>query len=186
MIAPAAAAKIKLVVLDVDGVLTDAGYYLGDVEGKPASLLRYNIQDGVGTVLLRMAGLKLAIITGRESESVRLRGVQLKMDAVIQDKHARKAPALRRLVTQLGVTLDEVAFLGDDLPDLGALRIVGMPVAVGNAVAEVRDAAQVHLTKSGGHGAIREFAEALLVARGEWASLVERYVDERSREDGAL
>ncbi|MBI1809610.1 MAG: HAD hydrolase family protein [Gemmatimonadetes bacterium] len=182
MIAPAAAAKVKLVVLDVDGVLTDAGYYLGDVDGKPSELLRYDIQDGIGIYLMRMAGLKIAIITGRESESVRLRAAQLKVDALAQDKRARKIAALRRIATDLGVTLDEVAFLGDDLPDLGPLREVGMPVAVANAVTEVRDVASVHLTRTGGHGAIREFAEALLTARGEWAALVERYVADRAAE----
>ncbi len=179
MIAPAAAARVKLVVLDVDGVMTDAGYYLGDVDGKPSELLRYDIQDGVGIVLLRMAGLKVAIITGRESESVRLRAAQLKVDALAQDKRARKVAALTRITAELGVAMDEVAFLGDDLPDLAPFRLVGMPVAVANAVPEIREAAQVHLTKQGGHGAIREFAEALLRARGDWTALVERYVADR-------
>jgi 3-deoxy-D-manno-octulosonate 8-phosphate phosphatase (KDO 8-P phosphatase) len=183
MIAPAAAAKIKLVVLDVDGVLTDAGYYLGDVDGTPAGFLRYDIQDGVGIVLMRMAGLKIAVITGRESASVRLRVAELKVDAVAQDRRARKLAALQRIIADFGMTLDEVAFLGDDLPDLGPMRAVGMPVAVANAVSEVRDAAQVHLTRTGGHGAVREFAEALLGARGEWSALVERYVAERASEE---
>jgi 3-deoxy-D-manno-octulosonate 8-phosphate phosphatase (KDO 8-P phosphatase) len=182
VIAPAAAAKVKLVVLDVDGVLTDAGYYLGDVDGKATELLRYDIQDGVGIVLMRMAGLRIAIITGRESESVRLRAAQLKVEALVQDKRARKIGALRRITAELGVAFDEVAFLGDDLPDLGPMRAVGMPVAVANAVAEVREVALVHLTRTGGHGAVREFAEALLAARGEWTALVERYVAERAAE----
>lgn len=183
MIAPAAAATVKLVVLDVDGVLTDAGYYLGDVDGRPSELLRYDIQDGIGVLMMRRAGLKIAIITGRESESVRLRAAQLKIDAVVQDKRGRKLAALRRILQNLGVEMHEVAFLGDDLPDLGPMRAVGMPVAVANAVPEVRQAAQIHLTRAGGHGAVREFAEALLGARGEWTSVVERYVAERDVED---
>jgi len=183
MIAPAAAAKVKLVVLDVDGVLTDAGYFLGDVDGKEAEFLRYDIQDGIGIMMLRRAGLKVAIITGRESESVRLRATQLKIDALVQDKRGRKIGALRRITAELGVSLEETAFVGDDLPDLGPLRAVGMPVSVANAVSEVRDASQIHLTKNGGHGAVREFAEALLGARGEWSALVERYVAERAAEE---
>ena len=182
MIAPAAARRVKLVVLDVDGVMTDAGYYLGDVNGAPAEFLRYDIQDGVGLMLLRQAGIKLAIITGRESESVRLRAAQLNVDALVQDKKGRKVPALRTMIERFGVTMEEVAFIGDDIPDIGVLRLVGLPVAVGNATKEVLAIAQVHLTKSGGHGAIREFCELLLGARGEWDAQVEEYVTSRITE----
>jgi 3-deoxy-D-manno-octulosonate 8-phosphate phosphatase (KDO 8-P phosphatase) len=185
MISAVAAQKVKLVVFDVDGVLTDAGYYLGDVDGKPSELLRYNIQDGIGIVILRAAGIKVALITGRESESVRLRAAELKVDALVQDKNARKVTALKRMVQDFGVTLEEVAFVGDDLPDVGPLRIVGMPVAVANAVKDVADIAAVHLTKSGGHGAVREFVEMLLTARGEWSDRVEAYVAERTREEAS-
>jgi 3-deoxy-D-manno-octulosonate 8-phosphate phosphatase (KDO 8-P phosphatase) len=182
VIAPAAAQRVKLVVLDVDGVLTDAGYYLGDVNGTPAEFLRYDIQDGVGLMLLRQAGIKLAIITGRESESVRLRAAQLSIDALVQDKKGGKVPALRKMIEQLGVTMEEVAFLGDDIPDIGVLRLVGMPVAVGNATKDVLAIAQVRLTKAGGHGAIREFCELLLGARGEWDAQVTQYVTSRITE----
>jgi 3-deoxy-D-manno-octulosonate 8-phosphate phosphatase (KDO 8-P phosphatase) len=114
------------------------------------------------------------------SASVAQRARELRVDALVQDPEARKLPALRRLAAERGVALDEVAFVGDDLPDLGVLRAVGLPVAVGNAVAEVRAACQVQLAAGGGHGAVREFAEALLRARGEWEGAVERYVRERS------
>ncbi len=179
MIAPAAAQRVKLVVFDVDGVLTDAGFYLGDVAGAHTELLRYDIQDGVGTVLLRQAGIKLAIITGRESESVRMRAEHLNVDALVQDRLGRKVSALQRTIKQLGVTLEEVAFVGDDIPDIGVMRIVGMPVAVGNAVKEVKAVAQVHLTKTGGHGAVREFCELLLEARGELSTQIDQYVNSR-------
>jgi 3-deoxy-D-manno-octulosonate 8-phosphate phosphatase (KDO 8-P phosphatase) len=175
-----AAARVKLICLDVDGVLTDAGYYLGDIGGQKTELLRYDIQDGVGILLAQMAGLRVAIITGRESESVRLRAQQLKITDLVQDRQARKLPALRRMIDAMGVDAADVAFLGDDLPDLGVLRVVGMPVAVGNAVAEVKRVATVHLERTGGHGAIREFIEMLLKARGTWDATVERYVHERS------
>ena len=181
MIDAALAASIRLVVLDVDGVLTDAGYYLGDVGGTPSGSLRYNIQDGVGIALLRAAGIKVALITGRESESVRLRAAELSVDALVQDRRAHKVPSLRRVAKDFGVGLEEIAFVGDDLPDIGPMRIVGMPVAVANAVKDVADIAAVHLTRSGGQGAVREFVELLLQARGEWSDLVEAYVAERSR-----
>lgn len=176
MIAPAAAKRVKFVGLDVDGVMTDGGIYLGDAGGTRVELKRYEIQDGLGIVLMRQAGIKVGIITGRESESVRLRAEELKVDAVEQDSKARKLVALRRMLARFGVDAADAAFVGDDLPDLAVLREVGMPVAVANASKEVRDAADVHLTREGGRGAVREFAELLLTARGEWAPSVERYV----------
>lgn len=182
MIDPAAAQRVKLVVLDVDGVLTDGGYYLGDVAGGLSDALRFDIQDGVGLVLLRSAGIRVGIITGRESASVRTRAAQLKVDALVQDSSARKVPAIRRMASELGVSLDEIAFVGDDIPDLGVMRLVGMPVAVGNAVKDIMEVARVRLTKTGGHGAVREFAELLLTARGEWSERVEAYLSARSVE----
>ncbi len=185
MIDPALARRIRVVGLDVDGVLTDGGIYLGAVEGAgqgaaPFEFKRFDIQDGLGIQLLRACGVQVVVITGRVSASVAQRARELRVDALVQDPEARKLPALRRLAAERGVALDEVAFVGDDLPDLGVLRAVGLPVAVGNAVAEVRAACQVQLAAGGGRGAVREFAEALLRARGEWEGAVERYVRERS------
>lgn len=183
MIAPAAAARVRLVGLDVDGVMTDGGVYLGDVAGQRLEFKRYDIQDGLGIQFLREAGIKVVIITGRESEGVRLRGIELHADAVVQDSQARKVPAFRKLLAQFGITAEDAAFVGDDLPDLGILRMVGMPVAVDNASPEVKAMAAVRLTRAGGRGAIREFAEELLTARGEWTALVEDYVARCSREE---
>lgn len=182
---PTVARRIRVVGLDVDGVLTDGGVYLGatrDAHSTPVpfELKRYDIQDGLGLHLLRTAGIKVVIITGRVSESVRLRAAELQADALVQDPHARKLPALRRILGEFGCTLDECAFVGDDLPDLAVLREVGLPVAVGNAVAEVKRAALLHLSAHGGFGAVREFTEALLTARGEWIDCVERYVSART------
>lgn len=179
---PAIARRIRLVCFDVDGVLTDGGIILGDAAGARVELKRYDIQDGLGVVLLRQAGLRTAIITGRESQSVALRAEELHVDDVIQDRHARKVPALAALIARLGCSWDEVAFVGDDLPDLGVLRRVGLPVCVGNATAEVRRVATVQLTRNGGAGAVREFVELLLRARGEWETQVEAYVASRERE----
>jgi 3-deoxy-D-manno-octulosonate 8-phosphate phosphatase (KDO 8-P phosphatase) len=180
----ALAKRIKLVGFDVDGVLTDGGLYLGsasrDGTAVPFELKRYDVQDGLGMAMLRDCGLKVAIITGRVSESVAMRARELRVDACIQDPQARKLPALRRLCTDLGIGLEDVAFVGDDLPDLPVLRAVGLPVVVGNGTAETTRAAHLQLRARGGHGAVREFAEALLYARGEWTDAVERYVKSRS------
>ncbi len=186
-IAPAIARRIKVVGFDVDGVLTDGGLYLGsathDGHLVPFELKRYDVQDGLGMAMLRDCGLKVVLITGRVSESVAMRGRELRVDACLQDAKAKKLPAMRRLCAQFGVSLDEVAFVGDDLPDLALLRAVGLPVAVANSTPEVARCAHLQLTARGGHGAVREFAEALLAARGEWSDAVERYVKSRSVDD---
>jgi 3-deoxy-D-manno-octulosonate 8-phosphate phosphatase (KDO 8-P phosphatase) len=176
MIAPAAAKRVKFVGLDIDGVMTDGGIYLGDVGGTRIEAKRYEIQDGLGVVLMRRAGIKVGIITGRESESVRLRAEELEVDALAQDSKGRKLSALTTMLARFGVDRADAAFVGDDLPDLSVLRVVGMPVAVANASKEVKEVASVHLTREGGRGAVREFAELLLAARGEWNDVVERYV----------
>lgn len=180
----ARATRVKLVGFDVDGVLTDGGVYLGATrdgdKSLPFELKRYDIQDGLGMAMLRESGLKVVIITGRVSESVAQRARELRVDACIQDPEARKLPALTKLCEEFGCTMDDVAFVGDDLPDLGVMRAVGLPVAVGNAVPEVRRTAALQLTKHGGRGAVREFAELLLRARGTWTDTVERYVASRS------
>lgn len=179
MIDPALARHIRLVGFDVDGVLTDGGIYLGDVGGAPMEFKRYDIQDGLGIRFLRSAGLKVVIVTGRVSESVRMRAAELEVDDLAQDAQARKLPAFRRILHRHGVTADQAAFVGDDFPDFSILREVGLPVAVGNAVPEIRELCQLQLTRTGGHGAVREFAELLLRARDAWDDVVARYVAER-------
>jgi 3-deoxy-D-manno-octulosonate 8-phosphate phosphatase (KDO 8-P phosphatase) len=181
----ALARRIKVVGLDVDGVLTDGGIYLGDVGGAAHEFKRYDIQDGFGIYCLREAGLRVMVVTGRISESVRLRAAELRLDGVAQDDQARKLPALKRLLARDQVSLADTAFVGDDIPDLGILRAVGLPVAVGNAVPEIRQVARVQLTRPGGFGAVREFAELLLTARGEWDRVVERYVSDKSEADAS-
>jgi 3-deoxy-D-manno-octulosonate 8-phosphate phosphatase (KDO 8-P phosphatase) len=178
------ARRVKFVVLDVDGVMTDGGVYLGDVDGRRLEFKRYDIQDGLGILLLRWAGIRVGIITGRVSESVALRAAELKVDDLVQDEQARKLPALRKLCHKHGIGLDEVAFVGDDLPDVGVLREVGLPVVVGNATEDAVKCARLQLTRRGGAGAVREFCEVLLRARGEWDALVERYVQSRAEVPG--
>jgi 3-deoxy-D-manno-octulosonate 8-phosphate phosphatase (KDO 8-P phosphatase) len=177
-----AAKRVRLVGFDVDGVMTDGGLYLGDVKGKPIEFKRYDAQDGIGIDLLRQAGIKVAIVTGRESASVEMRATELRVDDLVQDRRAHKLSALRRILRQHKIAAADVAFVGDDLPDLAVMRFVGLPVAVANSAREVREVAQVQLSRAGGGGAVREFAELLLGARGEWDGLVARYLAERSGE----
>jgi 3-deoxy-D-manno-octulosonate 8-phosphate phosphatase (KDO 8-P phosphatase) len=183
---PALARRIRLVCFDVDGVLTDGGIYLGATDGAPLEFKRYDIQDGLGIHFLRSVGIRVAIITGRVSDSVRMRAAELQADDLVQDAGARKLPAFRRILEREGISPDDVAFLGDDFPDMGVLRVVGLPVAVANAVPEVKAVAKLVLSRGGGHGAAREFCELLLKARGEWERTCERYVAERSRDDATV
>ena len=175
------AQRIKLVGLDVDGVLTDGGIYLGDVDGARMEFKRFDILDGLGIKMLQLAGIEVAIITGRVSDAVALRAKELAITDVVQDTHARKLPALRKLLRAKSIEEGDVAFVGDDLPDLAVLRVVGLPVVVANCTEDVAHLG-IRLTRKGGHGAIREFAELLLRARGEWDALVEAYVRSRSEE----
>ena len=180
MIQPAVARSIRLVGLDVDGVLTDGGIYLGAAGGQPVELKRYEIQDGLGIHLLQRTGVRVAIVTGRVSESVRLRAAELGIDDVAQDPNAQKLPAFLAMLDRHGIAPSEAAFIGDDFPDMAILRLVGLPVAVSNAVPEVKAACALTLTRQGGAGAVREFVELLMKARGDWATITEQYVAERS------
>ena len=180
MIHPTLARSIRLVALDVDGVLTEGGIYLGAADGKPVELKRYEIQDGLGIHFLQRAGVRVAIVTGRVSESVRLRAAELGVEDVAQDPQAQKLPAFLSILDRHGIAPSEAAFVGDDFPDLAVLRLVGLPVAVANAVPEVKAACALTLSRSGGAGAVREFVELLLKARGDWESVTEQYIAERS------
>ena len=180
MIHPTLARSIRLVGLDVDGVLTDGGIYVGAVDGKAMEFKRYEIQDGLGIHLMQKAGIRVAIVTGRVSESVKLRAADLGIDDVAQNAQALKLPAFLGMLDRHGIAPSEAAFIGDDFPDMAVLQLVGMPVAVANAVPEVKAVCTVQLTRSGGNGAVREFAELLMKARGDWGTITDRYVEERS------
>ena len=184
VIAPEVARRIKFVGLDVDGVLTDGGIYLGSAANGDAEqrfeFKRYDIQDGLGIHFLRKAGIKVGIVTGRVSESVRLRAKELGVDDVSQDATAQKIGPFLEMIARHGIDRADAAFLGDDFPDLPVLQVVGLPVSVGNAVPEVRAVSKLKLTRNGGFGAVREFTELLLKARGEWKTVSEEYVTERS------
>lgn len=179
-IEPGLARRIRLVILDVDGVMTDGGIYLGATErGEPVEMKRFDIQDGLGIRLLKEAGIEVAIVTGRESHAVRIRAEELEVEEVHQDRTAAKLGTVTALLERRGIGWEEMAFVGDDLPDLPILRRCGLPAVVGNATSDARATAVWAAERDGGRGAVREFAEALLAARGEWATAVERYVADR-------
>jgi 3-deoxy-D-manno-octulosonate 8-phosphate phosphatase (KDO 8-P phosphatase) len=176
------ARKIRLVVFDVDGVLTDAGVYLGQGPGGEAiELKRFDIQDGLALKLLKGAGLEVALVSGRVSPSTAIRAEELGIECH-QDDGARKVPIVKRIMDRVGLDWSEVAALGDDLPDLPLLRKVGLPVAVANAVPEVMSQVAWSTRLSGGRGAVREFVRDFLLARDAWTEAVEGYCAERSDE----
>lgn len=179
MIEPAVARKIRLVGFDVDGTMTDGGVYLGLSGPTPVELKRYDIQDGLGVHLLRKAGLLVVIVTGRNPGVAQLRAAELKVDDFAGDPSARKLPLFEEILLRRQVRWEEACFVGDDLPDVPLMRRVGLAVAVANATDDVKQIARYTTVQRGGHGAIREFAEVLLKARGVWADVVKAYLRER-------
>ena len=174
---PELARRIGLVVLDADGVLTDGGItFIDNPEGSPYGLRRFHVQDGIGVYMLREAGVELAVVSGKESGAVRARAAELGIEEVHQVPPWEKVPTVARLLDRFGLEWTEAACLADDLADLALLERVGLPAAVANAVPEVRTAARWTGSVPGGRGAVREFAEAILRARGEWSRLVDAYV----------
>ncbi|MBI4408970.1 MAG: HAD hydrolase family protein, partial [Gemmatimonadetes bacterium] len=140
-ISPEVARRIRLVVLDVDGVLTDGGLYMGQLpDGQSVELKRFEITDGLGIKMLVWGGIRVALVSGRESPATRLRAAELEVEC-FEDAGAQKLPALERLLARESVQWQEAAFVSDDLADLPVLARVGLPVAVANAVPEVKAAA---------------------------------------------
>lgn len=181
---PEVARRIRLVILDVDGVLTDGAIYVGALPGgESLELKRFDIQDGLGIRLLQGAGIDVAFVSGRVSRATEVRARELDVVECHQDGGAQKVRAIRGILQRLGLDWDQVAMLGDDLPDLAVLQKVGLPAAVGNATEEIRHVVVWQGERRGGDGAVREFCKALLEARGEWDGLVEAYVRDRN-DDG--
>lgn len=181
MIDAAIARRIRLVGFDVDGVLSDGGIYVGRVGDHAVEFKRFHSQDGTAAWLLRRAGLVLALVSGRRSEATSIRAREMKIDEVIEDDTAagRKLDRFEAMLAGRGIAWDECAFVGDDLADLPLLARVGLPIAVANAVPEVRAACRFVTERAGGEGAMRDVTEALLKARGVWQEMVDRYLEER-------
>lgn len=165
------AAQIRLLLLDVDGVLTDGHLaFAGDGEAGQV----FHIHDGLGLQLARGAGLLVGLLSGRASASVARRARDLGLDHVVLGR-PEKGGALNEILSALGLAEQEVAYVGDDLPDLPVLRRCGLGYCPADAVAEVRATAHVVLSRNGGRGAVREVVEHLLSARGQWAAVLDRF-----------
>jgi 3-deoxy-D-manno-octulosonate 8-phosphate phosphatase (KDO 8-P phosphatase) len=160
----ARASKVRLVVLDVDGVLTDGGLYYGP-DGE--ALKRFDVKDGHGIVMARLTGLPTAVLTARRSKMVEVRGAELGLVAVLQGKKDKRA-GLEELLLAQGVPPEACAYMGDDVNDLGPMSVVGFPACPADAAAEVRGQALFISRQPGGHGAVRELMELLLRATGRW------------------
>ena len=168
----AALKRIRLLLCDVDGVLTDASVFIGAArEGK-----QFNVRDGLGLVRLRREGIKVGWISGRPSPATTRRARELKIDFLRQEKGS-KVRVVESLLAQTGFRWEEVCYVGDDIVDLGALKRAGVAVAVANGVAEARAAADHVTLAGGGHGAVREVAELILKAQNKWARIVAEYAE---------
>lgn len=159
----------QLLVLDVDGVLTDGGLYVDD-HGHPSK--KFNVKDGLGIKLAQRFGIQVAILTGKTSKVVQHRADELGIEHVIQGSKDKGAD-IEALCNQTGIPIRFTAMVGDDLPDLPAFAVVGYKIAVGDAVEETKAAADFITTKPGGHGAVREAIEHLLKAQGKWDAAVQ-------------
>ncbi len=164
---------IQAVITDVDGVLTDGRITLAS-DG--SEIKRFHVWDGSGIKYLVRGGIAVAFLTGRTSTVVDARAAELGVEHVRQGAKF-KVPAYDELLADLGLTDDDVCYIGDDLPDLPVLRRAGVGVAVANARPELLEAAD-HVTQTaGGKGALRELAETILKAQGKWADIMSRYLD---------
>jgi len=177
------AAKIKVVLMDVDGTITDGSVsLLSQPDGSALEMKTFDAHDGQGMTLGRTAGLRLGVITGRESAALRRRMKEMGVEFVYE-KQPQKIPALEEILQKAavtadevayGVTADEVAYLGDDLPDLTVMRRVGLAASVGDGVAEVKRAAHYTTRANGGKGAARELIELILKSKGIWEEMIDK------------
>ena len=165
-------ANLKLLILDVDGVLTDGQLYFSD---QHTELKAFSVQDGLGIRLLLRSGVEIAVITSRSSPLVEWRMQSLGVKHIYQGAHA-KLPVFRQLMKELQIDPSQVAYMGDDWPDLPVMQQVGIPIAVANAVVEVSDRAAYHTVRGGGCGAVREVADLILKAKGRHAGELARYL----------
>jgi len=163
---------IELILSDVDGVLTD-GYIVLDNQGIETK--RFDIRDGMGVRLWQKAGYRFGLITLRSSQIVQMRASELGIDIVRQGTDD-KLVALRQILDELDLTPEKTCYLGDDLPDLSVVRAVGLGVAVADACAELREAADYVTTAVGGSGAVRETIEVILKAQRCWDDVIQSYL----------
>ena len=163
--------KIKVLALDVDGVLTD-GKIVWDSAGTETKM--FDVKDGFGIVLIKRFGFKTAILTARGSKVVLIRAKDLNIDRVYLDAYP-KINAYEKMLRQFKAADNEVCFIGDDLIDVPVMRRVGLAVAVADAVPETKKAAHYVTKKNGGRGAVREVVELILKTQDKWSEVKSRY-----------
>jgi 3-deoxy-D-manno-octulosonate 8-phosphate phosphatase (KDO 8-P phosphatase) len=163
--------KIKMVIMDVDGVLSD-GKMILDNTGNEIKV--FNTYDGAGIVYLERVGIKTAIISGRKSKTVTHRARELGIREVHQNAK-NKIESLNKILIKYKLAADEICYVGDDLPDIPVMRIVGYAVAVRNARSEVRKYAHFITRHNGGDGAVREITEKILKAQNKWELIMAHY-----------
>ncbi len=167
----AKAKKIKVLLLDVDGVLTD-GRIIYDSSGRDMKF--FDVHDGLGVHVLSKAGIPTILVTAKSSRVIKPRARDMRVAEVFANILPKSA-VLEKVMKKYAVSLEEIAFVGDDLVDLSLMSRVGLPVAVANACAEVKDKAAYVTTKQGGRGAVREVVELILKSRGAWEKVVGSY-----------
>ena len=169
------AARVKLLLMDVDGVMTNGKLYnVPGPDGKMHETKGFDSQDGIALQWLNWYGVKTGVISGRESPATAERARQVKMTYVYQG-HIEKIPILEEILKDAGIDGRQVAYIGDDFTDVVIMRRVGLAIATANARPEVKGAAH-HVTEApGGSGAVREVAEMLLKAHGNWDALLQKY-----------
>jgi 3-deoxy-D-manno-octulosonate 8-phosphate phosphatase (KDO 8-P phosphatase) len=170
-----AAASIKVLLMDVDGVMTDCKLYLvPDEKGNLVETKGFDAKDGIALQWARWHDIRTGVISGRDSPATRERARQVGMTWVVQG-HIEKIPHLEQIITEANVDRSEVAYIGDDLTDVVIFRRVGLSFATGDARPEVKQSASAVTTAYGGNGAVREVIELLLKARGAWDALLKKY-----------
>lgn len=168
------AAQIKLLLMDVDGTMTDGSVtLLSQSDGTALEIKTFDAHDGQGLTLARTAGLRTGCITGRESAALLRRAREMKMEFIYM-KQPLKMPAYEEILQKAGVPDFAVAYVGDDLPDIPLMRRAGLAIAVGDAVPEVKKAAHYTTKALAGHGAIREAVELVLKSKGVWEAMIDK------------
>jgi 3-deoxy-D-manno-octulosonate 8-phosphate phosphatase (KDO 8-P phosphatase) len=168
------AARIEILLMDVDGTMTDGSVtLLSQADGSALEIKTFDAHDGQGLTLARSAGLRTGCITGRESAALLRRANEMKMEFIYM-KQPLKMPAYEQILQKAGAADSAVAYVGDDLPDIPLMQRVGLAVAVGDAVPEVKKAAHYTTRALAGHGAVREAVELILKSKGIWEAMIDK------------
>ena len=167
--------RIKLMLLDVDGVLTDGKITYNDTGEE---IKAFSVKDGLGIRLLMDSGITVGIVTGRRSGALSARCQNLGIDLLYDGIRGSKTSILQQILLELNFSEAETAFVGDDLPDLGVMKQCGLSFTVADAVDEVKDQADFITKRDGGNGAVREICESILQAKDLWHALLENYQDQ--------